>query len=122
MNKFNEESYLIRFDIRNKQVCVLLNETSNHSTYLKALFQIELVEFLLENSKMKNQCSKQFHKLSELIENGDDNLVEQESFNLVNSMLDDFIKKAKNGGWSFAYTQFSPNAFKYALDKCNKKE
>ena len=46
----------------------------------------------------------------------------QQSFQITNSKFDQFIQKAKENHWSFAYTQFCPGLFKYKIEISNKIE
>jgi len=63
--------------------------------------------------------SKQFViYLISILDNSD--FVENESYRIANLKLNEFINKAKQKNWSFAYTQFSPNQYRYAYDKYEK--
>ncbi|CAF0769041.1 unnamed protein product [Brachionus calyciflorus] len=112
INRFKNSNYFVDFKLRDRNVYVYLNETFKELDLIKCMFQIELVEFVIKNSD-----STQYKELRLAIDKNDDEKIEKESFRLANEKLQDFIEKAKQKDWSFAYTQFSPGQYKYSFKK-----
>lgn len=69
---------------------------------MRALFQIELVQY-----KLSKDLNVEAY---------------EEVFQEADSMFDKFVQKALDKDWSFAYTQLSPNIYRYSLDEHKPKK
>lgn len=100
--KFNRQKFLLMFDMTSRKAFVLLHHASDGMALMRALFQIELVQYKL--SKDLNVEANE-----EVLQEAD-------------SMFDKFVQKALDKDWSFAYTQLSPNIYRYSLDEHKPKK
>jgi hypothetical protein len=92
--KFNSQKFLLMFDMKKRDACVLLHESSSDKDLLRAVFQIEFVE-----SRLKKDVD-----LGQVLAQAD-------------SVFDAFVQGALDRGWSFAYTQLSPSVYRYSLER-----
>ena len=81
---------------------------------MKCMFQIELVDFVI-----KNPGSTSFDDLEKALNSKDSTSIEKESFKIAEEFFPIFLVNLEKLGWSYAYTQFSPNQFKYSFKKIN---
>lgn len=98
-DKFNCQKFMLMFDVASEKAFVLLHHSSNDETLMRALFQVEFVQYKWREGLNLEQALHQ-----------------------ADSMFDEFIRKALDKDWSFAYTQLSPNVYRYSLDEQKPKK
>jgi len=100
VEQLKKEHFLIKIKSR-ACCCVALDRKADDKSLLKALFRIEIAEFLVNRPNTHSDISA----------------VAEESERMANLLFEKFIEKAVASGWSLAYTQFSPGLFRYECDK-----
>lgn len=113
LNELEDENFSVNFNVKDKRVEILLKENCSDLDLLKSQLQIEIVEFLIQASN----CSESMKPLKTAIENNEMNLVNEESSKCVSIMFPKLIEMAVEKGWSLAYTQLSPDVFRYSFSK-----
>ncbi len=102
----------------------LLCQSITHADLIKCLFQIEIVEFVAAAAQGRTQAVDQDindkDEMAKLVyavqECSSSSKIDSLSNAIVNRRVTDLVSKAVACGWSFAYTQFLTDKYRYSID------
>ena len=120
LNKFSRDYFCIFYDFKNNKANVLLHELSSEKNILFALLQIELVEFVATCNDINffnNSNTFQMNELKKAIIENNHEKIEILSSSIIESGFDEFLLLSKQNNWSYDHTQFSPNMYRYTIQK-----